>query len=506
MDKNRVVANAVMTSAYVVVNACILFILYKFVLRTIGVERLGIWSLVLASISIGSVVQLGFSGSVVKFVAKYLALKGENAVVRVIQTAVISIALFIGAVLLILYPFARWFLNLLIDETSFPEAIAVLPYALLSVWLSLVGYVYQSALDGFQFIVYRRLVLILASLIQLLIVFVLVPAYGVLGLAYSQVVQTALILILGAGILKWLCPLMPLFPRRWDSRLFQEMLGYSLSMHVVSICEMILDPITKALMAKFGGLAMTGFYDLASRMMLQLRELIVQANAVLVPTVADLLERNRGTIEKIYRDSYALNCFFSIPFYALIVVSAPFISWLWLDYYEDSFITFCVILSAGWFVNTISTPASVMQLGIGELRGLLVGSLTMVGANVALGVALGLLYGGPLVVAAWSVSRIIASLIIIQSYHYENHIPLKDLFPRQNISLMVGSGIVLSGFFAIVSIMPYRDLNPAVFASAVGCLYVGTLGFPIWLHPVRRRLSAYLADEFIKRLKFQESK
>ncbi|MGC8744981.1 MAG: polysaccharide biosynthesis C-terminal domain-containing protein, partial [Verrucomicrobiia bacterium] len=50
-----------------------LFFLYRFLLKTIGVEQFGIWSLVLSTTSIIGAANLGISGSIVKFVAKYIA-------------------------------------------------------------------------------------------------------------------------------------------------------------------------------------------------------------------------------------------------------------------------------------------------------------------------------------------------------------------------------------------------------------------------------------------------
>ena len=62
-----------MTIAQVVVSSVILFFLYRYLLNTIGVAKLGVWSVVMAAASASRMSELGLSGSVVKFVAKYKA-------------------------------------------------------------------------------------------------------------------------------------------------------------------------------------------------------------------------------------------------------------------------------------------------------------------------------------------------------------------------------------------------------------------------------------------------
>ena len=91
MQKRQVLINAVMSVLQIVLIGIVIFILYKFLLVTIGVRKMGIWSLILASTSVAQVANFGFSGSVVKFVAKYTALKENQNASNVIQTAAISL-------------------------------------------------------------------------------------------------------------------------------------------------------------------------------------------------------------------------------------------------------------------------------------------------------------------------------------------------------------------------------------------------------------------------------
>jgi O-antigen/teichoic acid export membrane protein len=116
MQKRLIFINAFMSIAQVFIVGITLFFLYRFLLKTIGVEQFGIWSLVLATTSIAQVANLGISGSIVKFVAKYSARGEYHNISKIIQTAVISLAVIIGFVVLLCYPLIEWFLSLIIPQ------------------------------------------------------------------------------------------------------------------------------------------------------------------------------------------------------------------------------------------------------------------------------------------------------------------------------------------------------------------------------------------------------
>src|SRR4029077_7624362 len=140
------------------------------------------------------------------------------------------------------------------------------------------------------------------------------------------------------------------------------------SWQFISACQAVREPATKALLAKFGGLAMTGFYDLASRWVVTFRELIVQANQVLVPTIANLQERDPEAVPRIYRESYRLIFFLAIPTFAFLLAVSPLVSLIWLGTYQPIFVRFVVILAAGWLVNVLSNSFYFVKLGNGSRR------------------------------------------------------------------------------------------------------------------------------------------
>lgn len=487
MQKRQVINNVIYSIMQFIVVGIVLLILYKFLIKYLGVERFGIWSLVLSTTSIAGIANLGFSASVVKFVAQYTARKDVDKVVSVIETSVISIALLVGFVLLICYPLAIRILRIIIASSQVAEAIDILPYALLSLWISVIASVFQAGLDGHQRMDLSSLIVIFKAVSYLILCMIFVPVHGLMGVAYAHVIQACILMILSWWMLKRKMPMLPAIPFRWSNDLFREMVGYGLNIQLISVSQMLYDPITKGLLAKVGGLGFVGYYEMASRMIIQLRGLLVSACQVLVPTIADMKEINPDFINKIYKEAYCLILFIAIPYYSAIIALAPVISRIWIGHYESSFVTFSVVLSIGWFVNTLVAPSYFADLGIGNLMWITRGHIIIAISNIVLGSLFGYVFGGIGVVVAWAASLIAGSLTILLSFHRRNSIPILETFPREYFLITLSS---VAGF--IISFFAYRKLSTDLGLFSITGLVILTIIFlsawPIWVHPMRKRL------------------
>jgi O-antigen/teichoic acid export membrane protein len=343
----------------------------------------------------------------------------------------------------------------------------------------------------------RNMLLMAGTIIFLILCFVLVPAYGLRGLAYAQVLQACLVFIGSWFTLKKLIPILPVIPYKWNRELFMEMMDYGFNFQIISISQMLYDPITKMLLAKFGGLAVTGFYEMANKMVQQFRALIVTANQVLVPTIADLQEKNQEIIQRVYKDSYRLVLYIALPIFSAIIAFAPFVSQLWIGHYESFFVVFSTLLAVGWFLNTLTAPAYFANLGIGELRWNTTGHIIIAVSNLGLGWLLGSIYGGTGVVSGWVFSLIIGSIIIPVLYHCRHKIPIIELLPGESIIVGLAS---ISGV-AISLLLYYQFNNKFNFMMVtiiVFLVFSVILFIPVWQHPMRKRLMGWVIIELFK--------
>ena len=500
MKKRQILINAALSVAQIVVIGGVLFVLYKFLLNTIGVEQLGIWSLVLATTSITQIANFGLSGSIVKFVAKYIALGENENVSGVIQTAALSVATFAGCILLIGYPIIKWVLELVITDEHFPLALSILVYAFWALWLLIIASIFQAGLDGYQRIDLRSLLLMVGAVLNLLLCFVLAPIYGLIGVAYARVLVNLIVLISSWFLLKRCHQRLPIFPYRWDKALFREIISYATNFQIISITAMLYDPITKILLSKFGGLNLVGYYEMASKMVQQFRALIVSANRVLVPAIADLKEKTPDKIQSVYLNSYQLLFYLSLPLYSFIAICAPIISDLWIGHYDNIFVLFVILLSIGWLLNTINAPAYFAYLGIGVLRWNVVSHITIGLLNLCLGFILGIFFDGIGVVVAWVFSLALGSSIIYLSYHLKYKILLIELLPKSSRMIII---ICIMGILSALMLQQKinDDFNTIILNIIILLTFSVILFIPIWHHPMRKSIIGWIKNEFLNKKK-----
>jgi O-antigen/teichoic acid export membrane protein len=488
MRQHQLFFNALTTSIQVIASAAILFLLYRFLIRTLGMERLGIWSLVLATTSVVALAHQGFSASIIKFVAKYAARESFDEVSLLIQTAVISVGLAVALIAAGLYPVARWALALIIPRAHFAEACAILPFALVSLWCNIMQGILEAGLAGHQWITVCNYLELGGSLSYLLLAFVFVPGHGLAGLAFAQALQASVFVVLTWALLRRKLPQLPLLPSRWSRNLFREIAPYGFHFQFITASQSLREPVAKALIAKFGGLAMTGFYDLASRWVVTFREIIVQANEVLVPAVSHIQERDSESLPLVYRESYRAVFFLGVPTFAGVIVLSPLVSRVWIGRYEPDFVEFVAILAVAWLVNVLSNPAYVLDLGTGALRWVTIGCVTTAVLNASLGFLAGYYFGGVAVVAASAFSLACGYVLVLSAYHLANRVPFGVLFPVESRELFISSSICAAIFLPLLTSLCALTGFSLQLAVAVASVPIALLLIPIWRHPLRKRL------------------
>jgi len=485
INSRRLFSNAAVSVVQTVISGVVLFVLYRYLIDHLGPEQLGLWSVILASTSVARLSDLGLTGSVVKFVARYHALKDDAQAADVVQTAAISIGLVMAMLVLLLYPLLDSVLLLSIPAQSMPQALSILPWAVFSLWLGSVGGVFQSGLDGCQRMDLRNILMVAGNLLFLGAAIWLVPQYGLTGLALGQAAQGVLLMLTSWLVLRQQLNTLPWIPRRWSKSKFKEMFAYAVNFQISSIAILLFDPATKLLMSRFGGLSSAAYYEMASQLVLKLRSLIVAACQAMVPAVSGLHETSPENVREFYLKSYRLLFFAVLPFFAGIVVALPLVSILWIGHIEAQFLLFATILSVGWGLNTLTGPAYFLNLGTGDLRWNAIAHVVMAIVNVSLGLLLGSMIGGLGVAIGAIVALILGSWFVIHAVHRQYKISYLNMIPAEHYLITF---VVLASALIIVLINMYIQNNSVITASSslmLTSVYVALVGAVLWFHQYR---------------------
>lgn len=450
-SRTSIAVNAISSAIQVIIVGVVYFIVYRIIVLELGVDQVGIWSLILATTSITSLANFGFTSALIKYVAEANAGTDVSTINKLLFTSLFSMISIFLVIASLVYLVAFFFIDRIIEPQYVGIAMRILPLSLLSLYVGALAGVWISALEGFQKNYIKSIIFSLASVTYLLITVLLVPGYGLTGLAYAQVFQSIIIFALSYFFVKKVCPTFKLLKWQWDGKLFRQLLGYGYKIQMVSICQMLIDPITKVLITKYSGLTTLGFYEMASRLIVQLRYIIVNMNQVTIPIVSHYSKTDNTAIKYIYERGISFIVFLVFPLFSGIILFTPFLSEIWIGQIEPVFINCVYILAISMLINIMASPAYFNSLGEGKLNDVVTMNLIILILNILFGVIFGNSIPTYGVVFAWGVSYAVGAVFLIWSYQRKKNFSFLDAITSGDLILIIGSIVfsVISKYFLI---------------------------------------------------------
>lgn len=476
--------SVIASTSQVFISGAVFFVVFRFLYDSLGIEVIGIWSLVLATTSMSRIGELGLSAGVVRYVAQALSRGDGDRAARIVETVTVTLAVLMGVLLLLVYPACKALIGYLVPSGRQELAVGILPYALVSLWINIAASVFSGALDGCHRIDLRCLSTGAAHLLFLVLVLAFAGPFGLAGVALAQLLQAAVLAVASWLFLRRELPGLQWLPVRWNGGLMREMIGYGVSFQSISIMNLLFEPVAKALLGKFGGLASLGHYEMANKLLLQGRAVIVEAGRILVPSVASMASAGAGAVRELFVTSYRFTFFVSVLFYGMLGTILAGISIIWIGHLEPEFLLYALLLNVGWFVNTLIGPAYFSNLGSGAMRQNVLSHVILgLVASVA-GWWFGSLYGGLGVVAGTALGLVVGSGYLLISYLRAHGFSwVRFIVPSGSIVLVIVAVAlcVLTQAWALNGASVFQTLVSGVIAA----LALAAAG---WFHPLRASL------------------
>lgn len=491
MSRARVTRNAVFSMVQVVVSAAALLVTYWLLMRALPIAEIGLWSLVVGTTLVARLSEMGLGAGVLRFVAGDLAAGRGRDAARSIGMAALAVTVLVGGLALVLHPLLFGYLLQITPAALHPAVAVLLPAALLGVVLATAGNVFLAAIDGCQRMDLRACLQIGSSLVQLGMTWFVLPRWGLAGLGLVQVVQAGLLLAAGLVTMAWLLrrPLRDYFG--FERQRFREMLLYGGGLQVSAIAQLLFEPLLKVLLTTYSGLALTGYFDVANRIVLQFRSVIVAAYGALTPHVAAL--GGSGAIEPerlraIYREAFALLLYVALPYFACLAAGLPLALTLWKGQFDPVFVMVALLQCAAWLINTLSIPAYMLNVGTGQLRWNIASHLVMGLTMLVLGPVVGGMFGGTAVLVLGAAALAGGSLLIPLAFHRSHGLERADLLSGRRLPALL---LILAAFAAAIAVATAGSPSWSVLAGlpAIAVAAALVLG---WGDPLRDRVLAGL--------------
>lgn len=392
--------NAIWGLVEIVTSAAVLFLLYRLVLVRLGLQSLGIWSLVLAATSLVRLGDIGAANGIGRFVAIAFNRDQTARALDYIETAAVTTATLYAGISVVLYWPLCHLLPLVMAGSSVDVARTLLPYALLSFTLTNVNGTIAGSLMGLQRADLKSATTLVSLLIQFVLAAVLTRSHGLIGLAIAQISQNLFAVIVG-----WFLIIRQMnqpfrLPLSWNAPIFRELLGFGMKLQAASLLSFLYEPATKFVLSSVGGLGAVGVFELSQKLVQQVRQLVVGPTQILMPAFAKLHDQGGNEVAALYEKAVATSLLTGLPLMTLVAAASPIICWVLMGHIDDRFVVFTVLLSAGWFLNLLAAPAYVLGIGTGQVGWNIWGHVVTSLAGPGLGLAVGQVAGAIGVVAS----------------------------------------------------------------------------------------------------------
>lgn len=438
MSRQRLARNATFSVVQVLLSALAMVLMYRLLMQSLPIEAIGLWSLVLGSANVARLTELGLGAGALRFIAADIGAERPDRAAATVGMAALCVAVLVGGLALLTRPFLFHYLTQATPVAMQNGVEPLLDAALASVVLGSIASVVFSAIDGCQRMDLRAQVQIAGSFVQLGVTWLVLQHYGLAGLGLAALAQVLFQLVIGAGIAKRLlaAPLRSYFA--FDRSRLKALFVYGGGLQISGLAQLLFEPLIKVLLTGFSGLALTGYFDMANRIVQQLRGVIVAAYGALVPHIAARTGRgdlDPAQVREIYREACDLLLFITLPYFAVIAAALPLALTLWKGHFDAVFLGVAMIQFGAWLINVMITPAYLLFVALGRLRWNIVSHVVIGLTTLVLGLALGKIAGGPGVLAAGASGLVAGSLVVLIAFHREFRQPFGEFFLARRLPL-----------------------------------------------------------------------
>ncbi len=455
------------------VSSLTMLILYKFLVSSIGLEKLGIWSLVVAMTSLAGIGSSGFAGSIVKFIAKFNELNQRQMSAYVVETSFLTI---LG--ILIVLTTSIYLIYSCLSEQIFSSLEAdmirtLLPFVLSSFIVANLAYVFQATLDGLQLFYIKNVNLIISRFVYLVSAFLFVSSFNMVGLAYAYLLQYIVLFVLSYLAVMYKLSEVSFLIRKFNKGLFKDIAIYGYKFQLATMANLCIDPMVKLLLKNYADLTAVGLFEMISKLMEQIKGILAQVLNIYVPIFAVLVERKKSEVDRLFIELTKISLCLGVGVFPMVIVMLPVISILWIGELSSSFILYGILIAIYLSVSLLATPAWFRNLGTGELFVNFLTYVIFAVLNFAGGVLLFPIFGVIGVVVAYSSSGVLACTYLLLA---KSNYPINKLFAKvlDRIDIIL-IGLWIMAITSIKYILNIQDYSRISFVVAIVLLIMALI-------------------------------
>jgi len=476
------------------------FLLTPYIISKLGVQRFGVWSLVLAVTSYLGLFDLGFGVSVVKYISEYDAKEEHHTINSLVSTGFLFQLILASAIIALIWAFRDPVLHLFrVSPETYGEARFVLLIAAAVLAFSNTFGVFRAIMDGLQRMDVTNLITVATSVPNIIGTVVwLELGYGLRGLVINQGIIFMLATISLAVYTHKLLPQFRLSPRFLSLAGLRELLGYGVKVQVTNLGALVNLQTNKILVGHFLGLGLVAFYELGFKIAYTVISLPMLLISAVIPAASELgAKGDKERLHELYRRGSKYLVLLAAPLAFFTISSARSIMQAWMGAGYERSVLVIQLLTLGFFINLLTGVGTTMGRGIGRPEYETRYALVTMTLHPALGILLILWIGfvGALVASVLAIA--IGYVYFMTLFHQYLGEPFHK-FAREMYVKPLGAGLLASlSCYLFQWLMGLFFLSPdrwnyalsLVLAGAIfAVVYLAVLWWSGWLHAADWRL------------------
>lgn len=368
----RILKNASFNTISQLVNAAVSVLFVPAYIYFLGIDGFGIYSFLLLVFSWVTILQAGIDPAVIRMTAKYAA-ENKYANINPLITASLGFQVVIAGLLGLVICLAVDHLASFVvkDATGFfDEAREALYFSTLNIVVLMCRNVYVALFMGLQRYgvssAYESLFQITASLTSLVFLWL---GYGITGMIVARLILSLASLPILHFIAKRLVPSFH-FSFGISRELLGEIYGFASWIVAGRMNQLALNALPPLFISKYIGPSGIAYFNIASRIVTSLNNLLASSTTVIFPFVSELKALDEtGRIKSLYLGANRVLSIISAPLYSFGAIYSWDILYAWLgaDVANNSWMLMTLFF-AGYYLSSATMVPSIFALGMGQSR------------------------------------------------------------------------------------------------------------------------------------------
>lgn len=457
----------------------ITILLTPFIVRKLGLLQFGILAIVNVFVTHINLLDFGIKTSLVKYLAGLYQKKDFININRLVNTGLVfcaGSALIVAVLGLIL---AEQFLAFFRISTPFVgDALVAFRLAIISFFIANLGAVFVATQIGLQRMDTVNKAKIASSFLYTLgAVFFLQAGFGLRGLMFGRLISSVTESVLNVLMTFKILPLLKLSFSLVNKKTLARLFNFGIKVQVGELANVVRSYIGNFLVARYLGVELSGFYEIATRIVNQVGVFPPMIISAVLPAVSELhSQKDNKKLYRLYWQGTKYLSLLAIPMVVFVFVLAPLIIQAWLGSGFEKTVPVLRLMILGLGLTFFTGLPTLFFQGTGEVQYTMYGAFVALLLHIFLGFVFVIKFGfiGP----AWGVfiSVLLAVIFYLILFHKKTGWPLIPVIVKLVLPLLIINIASLSLIYIFKAVFWSLFLNRAWQVTILGIEFLVVVG------------------------------